>query len=69
MKKLGHKDFGIVVDYPNTGLACADCGNDAHRGNCRHYYCKSCGVECGESGCSLHHGKPHVETTTRKANL
>jgi hypothetical protein len=57
------KDFGTVVDYPNGGLACADCGYDAHVGACRG---KSCGTECGESGCSLHNGKPRVEMTPRK---
>jgi hypothetical protein len=29
------KDFGTVVDYPNVGLACADCGYDAHGGDWR----------------------------------
>jgi len=60
------KDFGAVVDYPNVGPACADCGYDVHGGDCRSYYCKSCGTECGESGCSLHNGKPRVEMTPRK---
>jgi hypothetical protein len=61
-----HENFGAVVAYPHFGLACADCGYDAHPGNCRYCYCQTCGTECCESGCSLHHGRPRIETTPRK---
>jgi hypothetical protein len=48
-----HPRYGTVTRY-NTGLACADCGCDAHVGPCRVYTCTACGTECGESGCSEH---------------
>ena len=61
-----HENFGVIVEYPDFGLACADCGYDAHSGGCRYYYCQTCGTECGKSGCSQHNGRPRLETIPRK---
>lgn len=60
-----HPEFGIVVDHAEYGLGCPDCGWNAHAGPCTTYTCRTCGVDCGESGCSLHGGPPHENTTER----
>lgn len=52
--------------HPEFGLACSDCGSDAHNGPCTMYTCRKCGVDCGESGCSLHGGPPCKYTIARK---
>lgn len=62
-----HPEFGRVVVY-KTGLGCADCGYDAHTGPCHVYYCRTCGVECVESGCSQHKGQPRVVVQPRSAS-
>lgn len=57
--------FGMVFEHA-WGLECADCGSDAHIGACNEWTCATCGVECGQSGCSLHDGRPNLHRIPRR---